>query len=145
MDGLKDFAVVYEQPVIWGDMDALGHVNNVIYYRYIESARIAYFQTLDLFNYDVTMVISQSNCRYLSPVIYPDRLLIGVKMQEIRQSAMRMSYTLYSKSQDKIVAIGEAIMVCLDPITQQKVLIPENLKLGVLKLEEKINHQPITN
>ena len=50
MEILKDYPVVYEQSVAWGDMDAFGHVNNVIYYRYIESARIRYFDQLDVFN-----------------------------------------------------------------------------------------------
>lgn len=42
---LSNYPIVYEQKVAWGDMDAFGHVNNVQYYRYIESARIAYFDT----------------------------------------------------------------------------------------------------
>lgn len=143
MQELNQFPMVYQQPVIWGDMDALGHVNNVIYYRYIESARIAYFQSLDLFSYGVMLVISQSSCRYLSSVIYPDTLYIGTQMEEIRQSAMRMSYVLYSEQQNKIVATGEAVMVCLDPNTQQKVSIPEQLKTDILNIEAKVNRKPL--
>lgn len=136
---INDFPVIYTQPVVWGDMDALRHVNNVVYYRYIESARIAYLQTLDLFGYDINLVISQSNCRYLSPVVFPDTLKIGVKMEEVRQSAMRMSYTLYSEQQEKVVAVGEAVMVCLDSSTQLKINIPEKLKKDILKMEQKNN------
>lgn len=40
---LIDYPVIYNQNVAWGDMDAFGHVNNTVYYRYIESARICYF------------------------------------------------------------------------------------------------------
>ena len=43
---LKTFPVVTKIPVIWGDMDSFQHVNNVIYFRYFESARIQYFETL---------------------------------------------------------------------------------------------------
>lgn len=143
MDINKEFPVIYKQPVIWGDMDALGHVNNVIYYRYIESARIFYFKDLDLFSYKVGMVISKSNCQYLSPVVYPDNLYIGVKVEEIRNSAIRMSYSLFSEAQNKLVALGEAVMVCLDPNTQQKTSIPAKLKSDILALELKANRQPI--
>ena len=49
MNALQDYPVIYEQQVAWGDMDAFGHVNNVIYYRYIESARVCYLDKLNIF------------------------------------------------------------------------------------------------
>ena len=52
----SQYPVIHEQKVAWGDMDAFGHVNNVIYYRYIESARIGYFDELNIFDYDVFSV-----------------------------------------------------------------------------------------
>ncbi|MCZ6911333.1 MAG: acyl-CoA thioesterase, partial [Proteobacteria bacterium] len=42
MKVLDDYPVVIELPVVWGEMDAFDHVNNIIYFRYFESARIAY-------------------------------------------------------------------------------------------------------
>ena len=42
---VADYPVVIETPVAWGEMDAYGHVNNIVYFRYFESARIAYFPT----------------------------------------------------------------------------------------------------
>ena len=47
MKELNQHPVIHEQAVAWGDMDAFGHVNNVLYYRYIESARIKYMDILD--------------------------------------------------------------------------------------------------
>lgn len=47
MSELKQYPVIYEQTVAWGDMDAFGHVNNAMYYRYVESARLAYLGILD--------------------------------------------------------------------------------------------------
>ena len=44
---LTDFPVTVEVPVAWGDMDALGHVNNAVYFRYFETARIRFFAELD--------------------------------------------------------------------------------------------------
>ena len=45
---LADYPVVVETPVAWGEMDAFGHVNNIVYFRYFETARIAYFEKLDV-------------------------------------------------------------------------------------------------
>lgn len=52
MKELSVYPVILEQTVAWGDMDAFGHVNNVQYYRYIESARIAYLMKLNIFDED---------------------------------------------------------------------------------------------
>lgn len=49
---LADYPIVFEQRVAWGDMDAFGHVNNVIYYRYIESARLYYLDHLKILQQD---------------------------------------------------------------------------------------------
>ena len=67
---LSDYPLHFQQTVAWGDMDAFGHVNNVMYYRYFESARIEYLEQFNIFNYDVITVISKSDCRYLSPVFF---------------------------------------------------------------------------
>lgn len=60
MSQLTQFPIIYEQKVAWGDMDAFGHVNNVMYYRYIESARIAYFDLLNIFDQNVATVVASS-------------------------------------------------------------------------------------
>ena len=105
---LIDYPVIYNQNVAWGDMDAFGHVNNTIYYRYIESARICYFDQLNIFEQDVYTVVASSQCKYLSPVVYPDQLKIGVRIEELRNSALRMSYVLWSTAQQNNVALGFA-------------------------------------
>ena len=61
MNILADYPVIFEQKIAWGDMDAFGHVNNVMYYRYMESARIGYFDQLDIFNYDVNKLTKITN------------------------------------------------------------------------------------
>ncbi|MCH4248130.1 MAG: acyl-CoA thioesterase [Acinetobacter populi] len=137
---LINYPLVFKQVVAWGDMDAFGHVNNVQYYRYIESARIAYLSQLNIFNLDIYTVIASSNCRYLSPVIYPDVLHIGARVEELRQSAMRMSYVLYSEQQQKIVAEGEAVIVCLDKSTLKKSNMPIVLKQQIIQIEATVEH-----
>ena len=91
MNPLTQFPIVYEQKVAWGDMDAFGHVNNVMYYRYIESARIEYFDRLNVFDQDVLTVVASSQCKYLKPVFYPDVLHIGARVEEMRNSALHLT------------------------------------------------------
>ncbi|WP_089604122.1 acyl-CoA thioesterase [Acinetobacter piscicola] len=140
MSQLTQFPVIYEQKVAWGDMDAFGHVNNVIYYRYMESARIAYFDLLNVFEQDVLTVVASSQCKYLKPVFYPDVLHIGARVEEVRNSAMRMHYVLYSTQQQTVVADGEAVIVFVDKLEMKKTLIPEQLRQAILALESSVQN-----
>ena len=140
MEILKDYPVVYEQSVAWGDMDAFGHVNNVIYYRYIESARIRYFDQLDVFNEAVLTVVASNQCKYLKPVFYPDTVYVGARVEEIRNSAIRMHYSLYSTAQQAVVATGEAVVVFVEQETMHKTLIPTAVREKMISLEQQVNH-----
>ena len=138
---LSDYPIVHIQPVAWGDMDAFGHVNNVLYYRYMESARIRYMDELNIFQHDVYTVVASNQCKYIRPVFYPDQLKIGARVEEMRNSALRMSYLLWSEQQQAIGALGEAVMVCMDKENMLKLPIPEIIRQKVTKIELMVNHQ----
>lgn len=140
MDERLEYPVIYEQIVAWGDMDAFGHVNNVVYYRYMESARIAYFDQLNIFAQNIYTVVASNQCQYLKPVVYPDRLQIATRVEEIRNSAIRMHYMLWSEQQKTIVAKGDAVIVFVDQIEMKKTLIPIEIKKMILTLEQSVNH-----
>lgn len=137
---LTDYPVIHTQMVAWGDMDAFGHVNNVMYYRYIESARINYMDKIEILNEDVYSVVASNQCQYLKPLFYPDQLKIGVRVEELRNSAFRMHYLLWSETQQCVVAMSEAVVVCVDKMTMQKKLIPENTRENIKSLELSVNH-----
>jgi acyl-CoA thioester hydrolase len=140
MNPLTQFPIVYEQKVAWGDMDAFGHVNNVMYYRYIESARIEYFDRLNVFDQDVLTVVASSQCKYLKPVFYPDVLHIGARVEEMRNSAIRMHYVLFSQQQQQIVADAEAVIVFVDKVAMKKALIPQQLRKIIIDLEATVHN-----
>ena len=137
---LSDYPVIYEQSVAWGDMDAFGHVNNVMYYRYIESARIRYMEELNIFQQDVYMVVASNQCKYIRPVFYPDQLKIGVCVEEMRNSALRMSYLLWSEAQQTVVALSEAVIVCVNKENMNKTEIPAVIREKVTEIEMIVNH-----
>lgn len=74
---------------------------------------------------------------------YPDVLKVGVRVEEIRNSAFRMAYILWSEAQQQIVATGEAIMVCLDKTTGLKCEIPNEVKSKIIELEKSVGHDLI--
>ncbi len=137
---LAEYPVIYEEKVAWGDMDAFGHVNNAVYYRYIESARICYFEELNIFQQDIYTVVASSQCQYLRPLFYPDQLKIGARVEEMRSSAIRMSYILWSGQQQNIAARGEAVIVCVDKLNLQKIPMPENIRQNIKEIEWRVQH-----
>ena len=141
MNSIKEYPVIYTQTVAWGDMDAFGHVNNVMYYRYIESARIDYLTQIEAFKHGLASVVSSSSCRYLRPVFYPDTLKIGVRVVEVRNSGFRMTYILHSESQQQVVATGEAIVVMVDAKTYEKAAMPLDLKQEIALLEASCGNE----
>lgn len=145
MKELSVYPIVHEQTVAWGDMDAFGHVNNVQYYRYIESARIAYLMALNIFDQDILTVVASSQCKYLSPVFYPDVLHIGVRIEELRNSAFRMHYVLWSKAQNQVVATGEAVLVCVTKHDSKKVNIPDSIRNKIIQLESNAGHNLVSH
>ena len=137
---LSDYPVIYEQSVAWGDMDAFGHVNNVMYYRSIESARIRYMDELSIFQQDIYTVVASNQCKYIRPVFYPDQLKIGVRVEEVRNSAFRMSYLLWSETQQTVVALAEAVIVCVNKDSMLKTEIPEIIRHKITEIELSVNH-----
>ncbi|MDM1262888.1 acyl-CoA thioesterase [Acinetobacter indicus] len=137
---LTDYPVIHQQVVAWGDMDALGHVNNVMYYRYIESARIHYMDQIRMMQQSFSTVVASNQCKYMRPVFYPDTLKIGVRVEEIRNSAFRMHYILWSEQQQAVVASAEAVMVCVNSESMQKMPLPESIRQRILALENSVGH-----
>ncbi len=139
---LADYPIIHTQPVQWGEMDAFNHLNNVVYYRYAESARIAYLQALGMFNGNMVTVLAQSNCQYLRPVTYPDTLLLGVRCQRLGTTSITIEYNYYSVEQEMIVATAEAVVVRLESSGNKKLPWTVAERERLLILEQKFNHFP---
>ena len=117
---LRGFAVVYEQKVDWGDMDAFGHVNNVVYYDYAQRARIHYLEQVDMFNLQTYTVLAASSCQYKLPVTFPDTLWIGIRAKQIGNTSLTHEYVYYSTVQQAVVATAESVIVFFDESGTQK-------------------------
>ncbi len=116
-------------PIRWGDMDAMGHVNNTVYFRYMEQARIAWFDALlpDRGAPDgLGIVVVTSSCNFRRPLTYPGtvdvRLFAGVP----GGSSVPTFYELQVGGE--LYADGEATVVFIDLRSQKPVRIPERIR-----------------
>ncbi|MCJ2376212.1 acyl-CoA thioesterase [Vibrio sp. ZSDZ34] len=128
---LNDYPVVTEIPVAWGEMDALNHVNNAVYFRYFETARLDYFSHVqlmeDMAQTKVGPVLGETYCRYKLPVTYPDTLLVGSRVTEVEKDRFKMEYQIVSKKLGKVTTTGSATIVMFDFVSNRKANIPSKL------------------
>lgn len=143
-DVLSACTVVMNIPVAWGEMDAMGHVNNIIYFRYFESVRIDYFRKLDLIGYQqetgIGPILASTECRYKLPLQFPDTVMVGTKILSMEEDRFVMGYEVFSTRHKRIAADGEGVIVTYDYHNNKKVPIPDTLRTKILELEniEKI-------
>lgn len=137
---LAQHPIVTEIPVAWGEMDALQHVNNVVYFRYFETARIDFFNRLfpldALYKSGVGPVISENQARYKRPVTFPDTLLVSVSISDIQSDRFTMHYQAFSKQQQAITTLGSSVAVMFNFKTGQKAELPAEL-FAILKQHEQ--------
>jgi acyl-CoA thioester hydrolase len=136
---LADYPVVVEIPVAWGEMDAFGHLNHAVYFRYMETARILYFEKLEIPEFlgrdPVGPILGAISCRYRAPLTYPDKVSVGVKVTRVEKDRFVMAYVIFSHRLDKLAAEGEGILVCFDYRQNLKAPVPEKLKSRIAEIE----------
>lgn len=137
---LKKYPVIIEIPVAWGEMDSLKHVNNVAYFRYFESVRIAYFRELRVLEYldqtDIGPILASTKCNYRAPVTYPDTLSAGARTIQITGDRLFMEYSIVSHRIGKVAAQGEGEVVFYDYRHNCKVPLPDEILKRIMELDK---------
>ena len=138
---LADYPVVIELPVLWGEMDAYRHVNNVVYFRYFESARLEYFRRLGWFEFERTTgigpILAATRARFRRPLTYPDTISVGARVVEIGDDRFTLDHKIVSHAQQTVVTEGQGTVVTYHHGERRKVPVPEELRERIAALEAK--------
>ena len=136
---LEGFPVVVDTPVAWGDMDYFRHVNNIVFFRYFESARIAYLERIgfedELKQGGIGPILHSTHARFRRPVTYPDRVFAAARTVEMLEDRLVMEYRIVSERQGAVVAEGGGVVVAYDYPHGRKVRLPEPVREAVRRLE----------
>ena len=104
-------------PMRWGEMDALGHMNNVSYFRYFEQARISWFDDLNI-DYrpgSEGPILGTLSCRYVKPAIYPADIEVTTYVGNPGGSSFGMFHEMFLAGDPSVMfAQAEAVMVWID-------------------------------
>lgn len=140
---LKHCPVIIETAVAWGEMDAFRHLNNTVYFRYFESARVAYFERLHLLEYmDATglgPILASTSCKFKIPITYPDRVYVGARVSKIEEDRFTMEYAVVSNKHQRVAAEGNGLIVIFNYNENKKAVIPGEIKQRIKELEASIS------
>ena len=136
MGGMLHFHHEIRLEVRWGDMDAYGHVNNSLFFRYLESGRFAYIQ--DIFPPLVAetipvIVLADIQCRFEAQIVFPAEIVVKTKVVRLGNSSFDIYAELWHGV--KRCAKSKAVMVWLDQKTSKPIPIPEMFVEKIRALE----------
>lgn len=136
---LTGFPVILQQQLDWGDMDALNHINNVVYFRYFENVRIKYFECIGMMEEmektNAGPVLGATECKFLLPLTYPDTIILGASVSRAREKRLTMKYVIYSQKLKKVAAEGGAEVVMLDFSNGRSTLISGKILAAIRNIQ----------
>ena len=136
---IEGFTVVERLPVLWGDMDAFGHVNNTRFIRWFETARIAHFAALGMIAdrpAGVGPILAHVSCDYITPVDFPADILVGARTTKVGTTSFTQEYVVtLVEDPDQPVARGTGVIVMYDYDTATKAPIPADLRKAIEDLD----------
>jgi acyl-CoA thioester hydrolase len=139
-DHLTGYPVVVTLPVQWGDQDSFRHVNNTVYLRWCETARVEYLIRIGLWgdrSDGAAPIVASLNCDYRHPLNHPDRVLVGARVTKIGNSSFRMEHRIVSESLGVLAAESHSTIVVIDGESGRPVRVPEAVREAIEKLEAR--------
>ena len=115
----------------WMDNDAYGHVNNVVYYSWFDTAVNAYLiehGVLDIHHGEAIGLVVETQCNYFSPLAFPQTVEAGLRVARLGSSSVRYEVALFAQDQDLCAARGHFVHVYVDRVSRRPVNLPQPLK-----------------
>jgi acyl-CoA thioester hydrolase len=125
-------------PTRWADNDIYGHVNNVVYYSYFDTAVNAFLierGVLDIHRGDVVGFVVDSGCSYFQPLAFPDVVHAGIRVRKLGTSSVRYEIGLYRNDDALPAAFGHFVHVYVDRNTNKPVPIPAATRIVLQQLQ----------
>lgn len=151
---LVDYPAALEIPIAWGEQDAFGHVNNTVYIRQFESARIEYMRRAGLWanlrdidapspailsdspEARIGPILASIYCRYKLPVTFPDSVIAAARVTDITADRFTMVHRTISLRHGRIAAEGEGVIVTYDYASARKAAVPEDMRTTIIAFEQ---------
>jgi acyl-CoA thioester hydrolase len=138
---LIDFPVVITIPLLWGDEDAFGHVNNLAYLRWCETARVEYLMRIGLWPSlpptGIGPILASMSCNYKRALTFPDTTYVGARVTRIGNRSFQMQHRVVSKALATVAVEVDSTIVVFDYGRNKTVAVPESCRKAIEDLESK--------
>mgnify|MGYP000095702526 CR=1 FL=1 len=134
----KNFKHFVPIEVRWGEMDALGHVNNTVFYRYSEDGRIDYIDLIagsDPSRRGTGPILADLRCSFLQQLRFPASVEIATRTRAIGRSSLKVEQALFYAGKNQPIAAYEAVVVWFDYRSQASVPVPEDVRQRIRDAE----------
>lgn len=135
--GREDYRVFYPITTRWADNDIYGHVNNVTYYSYFDTAANRYLIDeggLDIAASDIVGFVVSSGCQYHAPIAYPDEIEAGLRVDRLGNSSVQYGIAIFRKGERRAVAHGHFVHVFVAREESRAVAIPDALRRALARI-----------
>lgn len=120
------------------DFDMMGHVNNSVYFTYLEIARTKYWEEIVKWDWKKTgIVIAHAELDYILPIVMNDKIVVHVKTSRIGNTSFDMEYQIVKLkgTEEVICSKGKTVCIAIDYTTSKPTAIPESEKLKMANFE----------
>ena len=113
----------------FSDLDAYGHVNNALYFTYLELARVKLFDDFfrDTSDHQIFTLVARAECDFKIPITFYDEVIVTLWLAKIGRTSFFIEYQLHD-GKGKTYATASTTMVCFDNVNNVTVPVPENIK-----------------
>lgn len=113
----------------FSDLDLYGHVNSVVYFSYLETARVKLFSGFfsELTKQQIFTLVARAECDYKQPILFGDELIVSLTVSRIGTTSFDLTYQLHNGG-EKIYATAVTTMVCFDNVKKVTVAVPECIR-----------------
>lgn len=137
---MEGFKVKLVLRIDWSEMDILGHVNNVMYFKYIQAARVNYWEAMGFTEQlgagGLGPMLASCTCQFKKPLYYPGQVTILSRVDYIKNTSFGISHRLLN-DREEVVAEAQDVVVAYDFSSNQKVNMPQHLREKIAEIEGK--------
>ncbi len=121
----------------WEDEDVYGHVNNVVYYSYFDTAVNGFLLAetgTDIRRLDAVGLVAETRCEFLRELRYPDDVEVGIAVTRLGTSSIVYRLAIFQGESDEPAAIGRFVHVYVDAATRSVTPVPDGIRAAVTPL-----------
>jgi acyl-CoA thioester hydrolase len=136
----EDYQKFYPLSTRWMDNDMFGHINNVVYYSFFDTA-VTHFLIetgcLTLKNNPIVFYVVHTSCNFITSLSYPEEIEAGIMLKKIGKTSITYGVSVFKKGAISAAAYGEFIHVLVDRNRNKATLIPEDIRHKIKSLMKK--------